>query len=42
MEISHIMSISKFVTGLCAIKQKTRIKNNFASTVYNVLIVKDF
>ena len=35
MKISHIMSISKMLTDLCAIRQKTTIKNTFAYIVYN-------
>ena len=32
--------ISKILTDLCVIKQKIKIKNIFASVVYNVLVVK--
>ena len=38
-EKSLIMSISKILTDLFAIKQKIKIKNIFASIVYNVLVV---
>ena len=41
-EISLIMCISKILTDLCAIKQKIKTKNIFASVVYNVLVVKIF
>ena len=41
MAISHIMSILKILTDLCEIRQK-KIKNTFASIVYNVLLVKEF
>ena len=34
------MSISNILKDLCAIKQKIRIKNTFASVVYNVSVVK--
>ena len=34
------MCISKILTDLCAIKQKTKINNIFASVVYSVLVVK--
>ena len=40
--ILKIMSILKILTDLCAIRQKTKIKNSFASIVYNVLVVKEF
>ena len=40
MEINHIMSISKFLTDLCAIRQKIRIKITFGSIVYYVLVLK--
>ena len=36
------MCISKILTDLCAIKQKVKIKNNFVSVAYNVLVVKRF
>ena len=35
------MSILKILTYLCVMKQKIRIKNTFAGTVYNVLIVEE-
>ena len=38
MKISRIMSISKILTNLCVIRQRTRIKNTFADIVYNVLL----
>ena len=38
MEISHIKSISKILTDLCVTRQRVK-KNNFASIVYNVLVV---
>ena len=40
MNISYIISISKILTDLCAIKQKIRIENTFSSSAYNVLVVK--
>ena len=40
MNISYIMSISKILTDLYAIKQKIRIENTSASSVYEVLVVK--
>ena len=40
--MSHIMPILKILTGLCAIRQKTRIKNPFANIVYNVFVLKEF
>ena len=40
MEINHIMSISKFLTDLCAIRHKIRIKITFGSIVYYVLVLK--
>ena len=42
MKKCHIISTSKILTELCAIKQKMRIKNSFASIAYNVLVVKKF
>ena len=42
MKISLIMSISKVLTDLCAIKQKLKIQNISANVVYNVLVVKKF
>ena len=40
MNISYIISTSKILTNLCAIKQKIRIENTFSSSVYNALVVK--
>ena len=37
---NHTMSILKVLTNLCAIKQKTKTRNIFATAVYNVLVVK--
>ena len=42
MKISRIMSISKILTDLCAIRQKSRIKRTFADIANNVLEVKKF
>ena len=42
MKISLIMCISKILTDLCAIKQKTRIRNIFGNVVYSVLVAKKF
>ena len=39
---SHIRSISKILTDLCVIRQNARLKNTFASIVYNVLVVREF
>ena len=41
-KIRCIMFISKILIDLCAIKQKTRIKNTFADIVHDVLVVKKF
>ena len=40
MKINLIMSISKILTDLCGIRQKSKIKNTFANFVYNILVVK--
>ena len=40
MNISYIISTSKILTNLCAIKQKIRIENTCSSSVYNALVVK--
>ena len=40
MKISRIIHISKILIGLCAIRQKIRIKTTFADIVYSILIVK--
>ena len=42
MTKSLIMSISKILTDLCAIRQKIKAKNTFASIVYNALVLKEF
>ena len=42
MKINHIMSNLKNITDLYGIRQKIRIKNTFASIVYNVLVMKEF
>ena len=42
MNINHIMSISKILIDLCAIRQKIKIKNIFRNIVYNFLLVKEF
>ena len=36
------MSISKNLSGVFAIRQKSRTKNTFGDTVYNILVVKKF
>ena len=41
MKISHIMSTSKTLTDLCAIKQSVKI-NTFVDIVDNVLVVIEF
>ena len=41
MKTSLIMSISKILTDLCAIKQKIKIKNIFVNVVYSVSVVKN-
>ena len=40
MKISFIMCILKFLTNLCAIKQRIKMKNIFENVVHNVLVVK--
>ena len=40
MTINHIMCRSKFLTDLCFIKRKIKIKNIFVRVVYSVLVVK--
>ena len=40
MKISRIMSISKILIDLCAMRQIIRIGNTFAYIDYNVLVVK--
>ena len=40
MKINHTMCISKILTDLCVIKQKTKIKKTFANVVYHVSVVK--
>ena len=40
IKISLVISASKILTDLCAIKQKVTIKNTFADIAYNVLVVK--
>ena len=42
MTISHTVSISKILTDLWERRQKIKIKNSFASIVYNALVVKTF
>ena len=42
MKMSHTMSILKILTDLCVIRQSVKIKNTFASNVYNVLLAKEF
>ena len=43
MKMSHIMSTSKTLKDLCAIKQSVKIKKNaFVDIVYNVLVVNKF
>ena len=42
MKISHIMSTSKTLTDLCAIKQSVKIKNTFVDIVDNILVVIEF
>ena len=42
MKTNHSMCISNILTALCVIKQKIKIKNIFASVVYNALVVKKF
>ena len=36
MKINHTMCISKILTDLCVIKQKTKIKSFFENVVYNI------
>ena len=40
MRISCIMSISKILTDLCALRQILRIKITFENIVYNVLLME--
>ena len=40
MKISRIMSVSKILINLRAIRQKIRTKDNFSDIVYNFLVVK--
>ena len=40
MAISHTMSILKILTDLCVKRKSAKVKNTFASIVYNVLLVK--
>ena len=42
MKTNHIMCISKILTDLCFIKQKTKTKNTFARVVYSVLVVEKY
>ena len=42
MKISHIMSKSKILTDLCAIRHSAKLKNTFANTMYNVFLVTEF
>ena len=42
MKISLLMCISKILTDMCVIKQKTKIKNIFENVVYSVLVVKKY
>ena len=42
MKISHITSILKTVTKLCAIREGVRIKNTFVDIVSKVLVVEEF
>ena len=35
------MSVLKILTDLCVIRQSVKIKNTFASIVYNALVVKE-
>ena len=41
-KIIHIMSTSKTLADLCAVKQSAEIKNAFVDIVCNVLVVKRF
>ena len=36
------MGILKILTDLCVVRQSVKIKNTFADTLYNVLLVKEF
>ena len=40
MKISNIMSILKILTDLCLIRQNVGLKNTFADTVFNALVLK--
>ena len=39
-KVSHVMSISKILTDLCAIRQKIKIKSALVNTGCNVLVEK--
>ena len=41
MKTSHIMCISKILTGLCFTKQRTETQNTFVRVNYNVSVVKN-
>ena len=40
MKINHIMSISKILINLCAIKQNKRVKKTFSDIAYRYCLVK--
>ena len=40
MKISRVMSRSKILTDLCAIRQKNKNKKKIADNAYNILVVK--
>ena len=40
-KLCELYSLRISSIDLCAIKQNIRIKNNFASIIYNVLVVKN-
>ena len=40
MAIIHTMSILKILTDFCVKRKSVKVKNSFASIVYNVLLVK--
>ena len=42
MKVNQIMSKLKNITDLYGIRQKIRLKNTFASIVYNLLVMKEF
>ena len=42
MKIKHTESVSKILTDLCLTRQNIKLKNIFADTVSNILVVTGF